>query len=94
MTISGLVARVSPSAGVPQFGKEWVEGVYVFPLPDKAAVDRMRLHIGDRFIEGEIVKRSRRKRNTSRLASKAKRRALCNSNAPTCLQRRWRTSPR
>jgi len=28
--------------------------VYVFPLPDKAAVDYMRLYIGDRFIEAEI----------------------------------------
>ena len=54
MQISGLVARVSIRQEFRNEGSEWVEGVYVFPLPDRAAVDQMRLHIGDRFIEGEI----------------------------------------
>ena len=54
MTINGLVARVSVKQEFRNEGSEWVEGVYVFPLPDEAAVDRMRLYIGDRFIEGEI----------------------------------------
>ena len=54
MKISGLVARVSIRQEFRNEGSEWVEGIYVFPLPDRAAVDQMRLHIGDRFIEGEI----------------------------------------
>jgi Ca-activated chloride channel family protein len=54
MTISGLVGRISVRQEFRNEGAEWTEGVYVFPLPDKAAVDRMRLHIGDRYIEGEI----------------------------------------
>ena len=54
MNISGLVARVSVRQEFRNTTEEWVEGIYVFPLPDKAAVDRMRLHIGERFIEGEI----------------------------------------
>ena len=54
MTISGLVARVKVRQEFRNEGSDWVEGIYVFPLPDKAAVDRMRLRIGERFIEGEI----------------------------------------
>ena len=54
MTVSGLVARVSVRQEFRNTSQDWVEGIYVFPLPDKAAVDRMRLHIGERFIEGEI----------------------------------------
>jgi len=54
MKISGLVARVSVRQEFRNEGTGWTEGIYVFPLPDKAAVDRMRLHIGDRYIEGEI----------------------------------------
>ncbi|HKJ20231.1 MAG TPA: VIT domain-containing protein, partial [Woeseiaceae bacterium] len=54
MKISGLVARVSIRQEFRNEGSEWVEGIYVFPLTDRAAVDQMRLHIGDRFIEGEI----------------------------------------
>ena len=54
ITVNGLVARVSVMQEFRNEGSEWVEGIYVFPLPDKAAVDQMRLYIGDRFIEGEI----------------------------------------
>ena len=53
-TISGMVARVSVKQSFRNTGQEWVEGVYVFPLPDNAAVDRLRMRIGERFIEGEI----------------------------------------
>ncbi len=53
-TISGLVARVSVRQVFQNSGTEWVEGIYVFPLPDNAAVDRLRMHIGERFIEGEV----------------------------------------
>ena len=31
-----------------------VEAVYVFPLPEDAAVHRLRMHVGDRLIEGEV----------------------------------------
>ncbi len=54
ITVNGLVARVSVMQEFENDGQEWVEGVYVFPLPDEAAVDHMRMYIGDRFIEGEI----------------------------------------
>jgi len=52
--ISGLVARVRVRQVFQNSGQQWVEGIYVFPLPDDAAVDRLRMHIGERFIEGEI----------------------------------------
>jgi Ca-activated chloride channel family protein len=52
--VSGLVARVSVRQSFRNVGQEWVEGVYVYPLPDSAAVDRLRMHIGERIIEGEI----------------------------------------
>ena len=54
LRVSGLVARVSVRQKYLNDGPEWVEGIYVFPLPDDAAVDRLRMHIGERFIEGEI----------------------------------------
>lgn len=55
--VSGLVARVKVRQSFRNDGHEWVEGVYVFPLPDAAAVDRLRMHIGERIIEGEIRER-------------------------------------
>jgi Ca-activated chloride channel family protein len=54
IAVNGLVARVSVMQEFRNEGNEWVEGVYVFPLPDGAAVDHMRMYVGERFIEGEI----------------------------------------
>lgn len=54
INVSGSVARVSVSQQFRNDGSNWVEGVYVFPLPAGAAVDRLRLRAGDRVIEGEI----------------------------------------
>ena len=38
-------------------GTSYVEAVYVLPLPDDAAVDRLSMKIGERVIEGEIHER-------------------------------------
>ena len=76
MNISGLVARVSVRQEFRNEGSEWVEGVYVFPLPDRAAVDRMRLHIGDRFIEGEIREKGQAKKEYERAREQGKKASL------------------
>ena len=34
--------------------KKWLEGIYLFPLPERSAVERLRMQVGDRVIEGEI----------------------------------------
>ena len=52
--ISGPVARTTVRQEFRNDGTEWVEGIYVFPLPDSAAVDRLRMRVGERFVEGEI----------------------------------------
>ena len=57
-----LVARVSVRQEFLNDGSEWVEGVYVFPLPDEAAVDHMRMYVGERFIEGEIREKEQAKK--------------------------------
>ena len=74
--VSGLVARVSVRQEFRNEGAEWVEGVYVFPLPDKAAVDRMRLHIGDRFIEGEIREKEQARKEYEQAKQSGKKTSL------------------
>ncbi len=54
INISGTVARTVVTQRFYNPSDEWVEAVYVFPLPDKAAVDGMRVRVGDRFIEGKL----------------------------------------
>ena len=41
--------------------KQWQNGVYVFPLPEDAAVDAMEMHIGERKITGEIQEKQKAK---------------------------------
>jgi Ca-activated chloride channel family protein len=75
---NGLVARVSVKQSFRNDGQEWVEGVYVFPLPDSAAVDRMRLHIGERFIEGEIREKEQARKEYEAARSEGKKASLVN----------------
>jgi Ca-activated chloride channel family protein len=82
LTISGLVARVSVRQQFRNDGDEWTEGVYVFPLPDKAAVDRMRLHIGERFIEGEIREKEQAKKEYERARSEGRKASLVEQQRP------------
>ena len=76
MQISGLVARVSVKQQFRNNSPNWVEGIYVFPLPDKAAVDRMRLHIGERFIEGEIQEKEHAKKTYENAKQAGKKTSL------------------
>lgn len=52
--IAGAIARVRVQQRFHNPGDAWVEGVYVFPLPEAAAVDRLRMVYAERLIEGEI----------------------------------------
>src|SRR5210317_458249 len=76
MNISGLVARVIVRQEFRNEGDEWVEGIYVFPLPDKAAVDHMRLHVGDRYIEGEIREKEQAKKEYEQAKRAGKKTSL------------------
>ncbi len=62
MRINGMVARVRVVQHFLNPHDEWQEGVYVFPLPDAAAVDHVRLRVGERVIVGEIRERQEAKR--------------------------------
>lgn len=74
--ISGMVARVSVRQSFRNSGSEWVEGVYVFPLPDNAAVDGLRMHIGERFIEGEIREKEKARKEYEAARSAGKKASL------------------
>ena len=57
IAVRGLVVEATVRQSFHNPGDEWLEGVYVFPLPQKAAVYAMRLEIGERVIEGRIKER-------------------------------------
>ncbi|WP_353123258.1 VIT domain-containing protein, partial [Planktothrix agardhii] len=55
--ISGNVSQVEVSQTFENPFKEPLEAIYVFPLPDQAAVDQMVIKIGDRTIKSKIETR-------------------------------------
>ena len=78
ITANGFVARTAVRQTFRNDGQQWVEGVYVFPLPDGAAVDRMKLHIGERFIEGEIREKEQAKKEYEAARKAGKKASLVN----------------
>ncbi|MFT5133581.1 MAG: Ca-activated chloride channel family protein, partial [Gammaproteobacteria bacterium] len=70
ITITGMIARAKVKQSFRNPTNEWKEGVYVFPLPESATVDQMRMHIGERIIEGQI-----REKETARKEYKAAKKA-------------------
>ena len=57
IAVTGIIARARVTQKFYNPGDDWVEGVYIFPLPDGAAVDHLRMFVGDRIIEGQIRER-------------------------------------
>ena len=55
--ITGNVARVEVTQKFTNPFDEPIEAVYVFPLPDEAAVDDMEILVGDKIIKGVIKRR-------------------------------------
>nr|MCU0518069.1 after-VIT domain-containing protein [Oscillatoria sp. Prado101] len=55
--IAGNLSRVEVTQSFENPFKDPLEAIYVFPLPDEAAVDDMEIKIGDRIIKGDIKRR-------------------------------------
>ncbi|MCL1048871.1 marine proteobacterial sortase target protein [Shewanella abyssi] len=61
MQVSGWTNRVSLRHEFHNDQLFWVNGEYVFPLPNEAAVDGLKMWVGDRVIEGQIKEKAKAK---------------------------------
>lgn len=80
--VTGMVARAKVLQTFRNPTRSWVEGVYVFPLPDEAAVDTLRMHVGDRIIEGMIKERTEAKRIYNKAKREGRRTSLVEQERP------------
>jgi len=62
MTVNGTIARVTVTQRFENPSDRWLEGIYIFPLPEQSAVDALRMEIGSRVIEGEVKGRDEAKK--------------------------------
>lgn len=57
VTVSGSIARVQVTQIFRNASADWMEATYLYPLPDNAAVDSLKMTVGNRVIIGKIKKR-------------------------------------
>jgi Ca-activated chloride channel family protein len=80
--VTGLIVRARVTQRFENPSDQWVEGVYVFPLPADAGVDRLRMLIGDRFIEGQIKERVEARRIYEEARAAGQRAGLVEQERP------------
>jgi len=80
--VTGPVVRATVKQTFTNPATEWAEGVYVFPLPETAAVDHLVMHIGDRAIEGQIKERQEAKTAYEQAKSQGQRASLVEQERP------------
>ncbi len=80
--VTGVIARTVVTQYFHNPTDLWLEGVYVFPLPDNAAVDTLQVRIGDRVIVGEIQEREKARETYERAKAAGKKAALLEQERP------------
>ncbi|MBA9069606.1 Ca-activated chloride channel family protein [Methylobacterium sp. RAS18] len=82
ITVSGPTARATITQAFRNTTSEWVEGTYLFPLPEDAAVDTMKLVVGDRVIIADIRERAAARRVYEAAKAEGKAAALTEQQRP------------
>lgn len=80
--VSGPVARARVVQTFRNPHDVWYEGIYVFPLPESGAVDRLRLIVASRVVEGEIRERGMAKQAYAQARAAGQRAALLDQERP------------
>ncbi len=80
--VSGMIARASVKQQFRNTSSLWAEGIYVFPLPENAAVDHFRLIIDGRVIEGEIQEKTQARKTYQQAKQNGKRAGLIEQQRP------------
>src|SRR5215831_3445433 len=83
---SGAVARTRLTQRFENPANGWVEGIYVFPLPEGAAVDTMKMQVGSRFLEGRIKERQEARQIYEQAKAEGRKASLIEQERPNIFQ--------
>ncbi len=86
--VTGLVAHVTLRQTFRNDSEHWVEGEYLFPLPDQAAVNKLRLVIGERVILGEIREKQAAKKIYQQARASGRKASLVEQRRPNLFSNR------
>ncbi len=82
ISISGMIAAVELTQAFRNPSDQWVEGRYVFPLPENAAVNAMEMQIGERLIKGKIKEKKEAKKIYNEAKAAGKKTSLLEQHRP------------
>ena len=82
LRVTGNTVRGTVKQRFRNPGEEWLEGTYLFPLPDDAAVDHLRMRIGDKVIEGQIREKEAARREFAAARRQGQRASLVEQKRP------------
>jgi len=85
ISVTGIIARTTLTQEFINPSHEeddWAEGIYVFPLPETAAVDHLRMKVGGRTIVGEIKERAEAKKVYEKAKREGKRTSVVEQERP------------
>ncbi|MGJ8681021.1 marine proteobacterial sortase target protein [Paraglaciecola sp.] len=80
--ITGIIARTRLTQTFKNASDDWVNGTYVFPLPENAAVDHLLMTIGDRKIEGKIKEKKQALKIYNQAKKQGKKASLITQQRP------------
>ena len=80
--VSGVVARARVTQRFVNPSHDWREAVYVFPLPDDAAVDHLDVRVGTRRIVGVIRERGAARKVYEEAKQSGRKAALVDQERP------------
>ncbi|MFN4228685.1 marine proteobacterial sortase target protein [Parvibaculum sp.] len=80
--VSGPIARARVTQRFINPGDGWVEGKYIFPLPEDSAVDTLKMVIGDRVIEGKIKEKEEARQIYEEAKADGKKASLVEQQRP------------
>src|SRR5262249_46027543 len=80
--IDGLICQVDLAQTFVNTHAEPLEAIYIFPLPDRAAVTRFRLEVAGRVIEGQLKERGAARREYDQAIEAGHRAAITEEERP------------
>ncbi len=80
--VNGMLATIKVKQTFRNDSDQWLNGRYVFPLPEGAAVDSLTIQIGERIIKGEIKEKEQAKRTFEKAKREGKKAGLLQQHRP------------
>ena len=80
--VNGLVASISLLQRFQNTSDQWLNGRYVFPLPEGASVDSLTITIGERVIKGVVKEKKAAKKVFEKAKRSGKKAALLQQHRP------------